>query len=372
MSGSFSKSVYTIRIFARIGIKRFFRDKLAIFFTVLFPLIFLFIFGSFSKNNDLSFHIALINQSKTSFAEYFAKDMSQSKTFKIDPNINSLDQAKEKMSRSEIDAAVVIPPDFGTVKAGTNKPTGQAIIYYDSNNIQAAKSIETVLDGEFEHFNSHLVMTPTPFMARTESTNNQALTKFDYTFAGILGFAIVGLGIFGPVNYFPEMKKQGILRRLHTTTLKTWQYFISNVLSNSVVGLFSISIMFIAAYTVFDFRMRGSVIELALFIIMGILCIFGIGLAIGGWAKNENQAAPLANIIVFPMLFLSGTFFPRFQMPEWLQHVSAYLPLTPIIDGIRMIATEGKHLWEIGPQLGLIAIWTIIIYAIAFRVFRWE
>jgi ABC-2 type transport system permease protein len=72
------------------------------------------------------------------------------------------------------------------------------------------------------------------------------------------------------------------------------------------------------------------------------------------------------------MLFLSGTFFPRFAMPEWLQQVSAFLPLTPIIDGIRMIATEGKHLWEIGPQIGLIAIWAVIIYAIAFRVFRWE
>jgi ABC-2 type transport system permease protein len=59
-------------------------------------------------------------------------------------------------------------------------------------------------------------------------------------------------------------------------------------------------------------------------------------------------------------------------MPEWLQHVTAFLPLTPIIDGIRMIATEGKHLTDIGPQIGLTALWAVIIYAIAFRVFRWE
>jgi ABC-2 type transport system permease protein len=71
-------------------------------------------------------------------------------------------------------------------------------------------------------------------------------------------------------------------------------------------------------------------------------------------------------------MFLSGTFFPRFIMPEWLQNVSNVLPLTPVIDGIRLIATEGKHLVDIGPQLGLIGIWMIIIYLIAFRVFRWE
>lgn len=366
------KWLFTILVFAKISIRRYFRDRVAIFFTVLFPLIFLFIFGSFSKNNDMSFHIALINQSKTTFAQKFANDISQSKTFKINPNITDLNLAKEKMSRSEIEATVVIPPDFGTIKNDSKKPSGQAVIYYDNNNVQAAKSIETVLDGEFEHFNSHLVMTPTPFMARTESTNNRALTRLDYTVAGIIGFAIVGLGIFGPVNYFPEMKKQGILRRLHITPLRVWQFFISSVLSNSVIGILSIAIMIATSVVVFDFTVVGNYIELLAFIVFGILAIFGIGLAIGGWAKNENQAAPLANIIVFPMLFLSGTFFPRFQMPEWLQNISAYLPLTPIIDGIRMIATEGKHLWEIGPQLGLIAVWTVIIYIIAFRVFRWE
>jgi ABC-2 type transport system permease protein len=95
-------------------------------------------------------------------------------------------------------------------------------------------------------------------------------------------------------------------------------------------------------------------------------------LAIGGWAKNERQAAPLSNIIVFPMLFLSGTFFPRYLMPHWLQTVTNYLPLTPVIDGLRLLTTEGKSLLDIGPQIGLIAIWFVVIYAIAFRVFKWE
>ena len=97
-----------------------------------------------------------------------------------------------------------------------------------------------------------------------------------------------------------------------------------------------------------------------------------IGLAIGGWAKNERQAAPLSNLIVFPMMFLSGTFFPRYAMAPWLQKVSNYLPLTPVIDGIRLIATEGKHLSQLGPQLGILGVWIIVIYIIAFRVFRWE
>jgi ABC-2 type transport system permease protein len=367
------KSLFTILTFAKISTRRYFRDKTALFFTVLFPLIFLFVFGSFNKGgNDISFHVALLNQSSSKFSQQFESQLKKGKMFKVDESVTSMGQAEEKMSRSEIDATILLPHDFGEVKNG-QYPSGQATVYYNPVNAQAAQTLLTVLQGEFEGINAKFVKTEKPFTAKSQSTNTKGLTQLDYTVSGLIGFSIIGLGIFGPVNYFPEMKKQGVLRRLHITPLRTSQFFVSSVLSNALIGLFSIAVMVAVASTpLFGFKIVGNYLELAIFIIIGILTIFGIGLAIGGWAKNENQAAPLSNIIVFPMLFLSGTFFPRFGMPEWLQNVSAFLPLTPIIDGIRMIATEGKHLTDLGPQLGLIAIWAVIIYAIAFRVFRWE
>jgi ABC-2 type transport system permease protein len=367
------KSLFTILTFAKISTKRYFRDKTALFFTVLFPLIFLFVFGSFSKGgNDVSFHVAIINQSSSDFSKKFVQQSKDSKTLKVDEEVKDLSQAEEKMSRSEIDATILLPSDFGEVKNG-QYPSGQATVYYNPVNEQAAQTLLAVLQGKFDAINAQFVKVPEPFTVKSQSTNTKGLTQLDYTVSGLIGFSIIGLGIFGPVNYFPEMKKQGVLRRLHITPLRTYQFFTASVLSNALIGLFSITVMIAVASTpLFGFKIVGNYLELAIFIVLGILTIFGIGLAIGGWAKNENQAAPLSNIIVFPMLFLSGTFFPRFGMPEWLQHVSAFLPLTPIIDGIRMIATEGKHLTDLGPQLGLIAIWAVIIYAIAFRVFRWE
>jgi len=364
------KWLFTIAVFAKISVRRYFRDKVALFFTILFPLIFLFVFGSFSKNNDVNFHIGLINQSQSQFSRKFVADTKNNKMFKVDKDVNDLAAAKTKMSRSEIDATVVLPPDFGQIKDG--HPSGQAQILYDQNNVSAAQTLQSVLQGQFEGINSKLVSSKAPFSVTSKSTNTQGLSKLDYTVSGLIGFSIMGLGVFGPVQYFPQMKKEGVLRRLHITPLRPWQFFISSVLSNAVIGLFSIAIMLAVASAFFHYRIIGNYIELAIFLTMGILTIFGIGLAIGGWARNENQAAPLANIVAFPMLFLSGTFFPRFGMPEWLQHVTSFLPLTPIIDGIRMIATEGKHLTDIGPQIGLTALWAVIIYAIAFRVFRWE
>lgn len=211
-----------------------------------------------------------------------------------------------------------------------------------------------------------------PFTVTLVSTKETSLTQFDYVFAGLMGFAIISLGIFGPVNVFPELKKQGILRRLHTTPLRVSQYFVSSVMSQSAIGLVALGVMLVVSMTVFDLTMRGNYITLISFVLLSIFTIYGIGLAIGGWAKNERQAAPLANLITFPMIFLSGTFFARYLMPEWLQSVSNYLPLTPVIDGIRLIVTEGKGIMDILPQIGLLSLWAIIIYFIAFRIFRWE
>lgn len=368
-----NKSLYTIVTMAKINTRRVFRDKVALFFTIGFPLIFLFVFGGLnSGNKDISFKVAVINESQSSAAQDFVKGATENKVLKVDQEISTLDQAKDKMSRSELDAAIVLPKGFGDIVPGTERPSGKANIVYTQNNQQSAQALSSILDAQFKVVNSNYVKTDVPFTVTTEQLNERSLSAFDYTFAGLLGFAIIGMGIFGPINVFPELKKMGILRRLSTTPLKVWQYFLATMIGQVFIGLISLAVMFIVAILVFKLNIVGNYLELALLLVLGIITILGIGLALGGWAKNERQVAPLANIIVFPMMFLSGTFFPRFLMPEWLQNISAFLPLTPIIDGIRLIATEGKHLIDILPQIGLIGLWMVVVYAIAFKVFRWE
>jgi len=364
---------FTIYTFVKINTRRYFRDRTAIFFTIAFPLIFLFIFGGlFGKSGDVSFKVAIINQSHATFTDGFISDLGKNKTFKISSNVTTMAEAQDQMDHGELDATIVLPQDFGATQRGTNYPSGKATVYYTENNASAAQTLTTVLQGVFGDINAQYVKTATPFTAESKQTGVAGLSQFDYTFSGLLGFSILGLGIFGPVNTFPELKKQGVLRRFHTTPIRVWQFFTANVISQALIGLVTMVVMFAVAIAVFHLKVVGNYAELAVFLMLSIAMIFGIGLAVGGWAQNERQAAPLVNIITFPMMFLSGTFFPRYLMPEWLQHVTNYLPLTPVIDGARLIATEGKGLLELGPQLGIMAVWLVVIYALAFRVFRWE
>jgi ABC-2 type transport system permease protein len=366
-------SLFTIVTFAKVSLRRYFRDRTALFFTIAFPLIFLVIFGGiFGKQSDVSFKVGLINQSNSQFSKQFVDQIHKNnKLYEVNNSIHNLSDARARMSRGEVDATIILPPDFGAIK-NSQYPSGQVVIYYDQNSQQAAQTLSSVLKGTVDGINSKFVKIETPITVTTKSTNTKGLTPFDYVFSGLVGFSILSLGVFGPTNVFPELKKQGVLRRIHITPIRVWQYFMANVLSSAFIGLLSITTMFIVALTRFNLQMRGSYIELGIVIILGILTLYGIGLAIGGWAKDVNQAAPLANLVSFPMMFLTGAFFPRFLMPEWLQHISALLPLTPVIDAVRMIITENKHLIDLGPQLGLIVLWAVVIYAIAFRTFRWE
>jgi len=371
---------YTVWTFFIINMRRLFRDRLALFFTFLFPLGFLFIFGGiFGKSSGTSFHVAIINESHSHFASQFVDQAEKQKSLKIDKTVTNFKQADQKMSRGELDATIELPKDFGQTSATFadgkmrySGPSGQAIVHYTQNNQQAAQTLTSLLQGEFQSINAQLVKYTVPFTVVAKQTNEHSLSTFDYTFTGLLGFTILGAGIFGPMNVFPELKKMGILRRLHTTPLRVWQYFLANMFGNAVSGLMSIGVMFIVAIAVFHLKVIGNYFELALFLAFGIIEILGIGLALGGWAKNERQVAPLGNLITLPMMFLTGVFFPRFLMPHWLQNVTTYMPLTPVIDGARLIATEGQGLFSLGPQLALMAGWCVVIYAIAFRVFRWE
>ncbi len=367
------KQLLPITTYIPIDVKRLFRDKVGIFFVFLFPLIFLFVFGSiFGGNNNVSFRVGLLNESQSEFAGRFVEQIKENETFNVDDEATSREIANEKMTRGQLDALIVLPEGFGDIEEGNQFPSGEAQVLYNQNNESAGSTLGSIMEGIFKEINAEMVPTVTPFSVRSEPTGEAGLSQFDYTFSGILGFTLLSLGVFGPTSVFPRLKQRGVLRRYSTTTLKVWQYFIGNVISNAFVGLLSAGLMFVAALTIFNLNMRGSYLNMLVIIVLGVILLFGIGLAIGGWAKNENQAAPLAQIATLPMMFLSGVFFPTFLMPELLQNITQFIPLTPIIDSIRLILTENASLLDLGPQLAVILGWTVVIYLVAFRVFRWE
>jgi len=355
---------------AKMFIKRFFRDKVAIFFTFVFPLIFLAVFGGiFGSDSSITFRTSLINNADNEFADQFVQGLKESDLFEIN-TADSFNKSKQKMGRGEYDVILEIPNDFGELKQGV--PSGQIKAYYDESDQQLKQAFSSVMNEILDSINKRYVSLEKPLSLSAQPVQTANLTQFDYLLSGIIGFSIMSMAIFGMANGFPADKKAGYLRRLKATSLRAWQIVAATALYYLVIGLLSVTSIVLVGILAFDFHMRGDWVSFVLFTIISIIAMFGFGLAIGGWAKNENQAAPISQLVAIPMMFLSGVFFPRFLMPEFIQEIAGYLPLSPIIDGLRLIMTESKTIIDVWPQVGIVAIWGVVIYAIAIRIFRWE
>ena len=351
--------------------KSFFRNKVALFFTFLFPLIFLVVFGFiFGHDDQPSFNVGLIDQSETLLADQFEQIAQDSEIFEFE-NEGDLEEFKIQLGRGEIDAIIILPKDFGQI--GENGyPEGRLELLYDQGDEQLSLTIIAVLEGIFDEINKEIVPIDRPLTIVSQPLQTANLSRFDYVFAGLIGFSILSLGIFSMSEGFIQEKKSKALMRIRLAPIKAWQLIAATVFNRVLVGLIAVALMFAAGVLIFKFNMRGDYLSFLIFSVISLVCLLGFGTFIAGWAKDSNQAAPLANLISFPMMFLSGVFFPVFLMPNWLQQVTTFIPLTAVNDGLRLILTEGYTIFELGPQLLIILVWSLLLYTLASRTFRWE
>ncbi len=351
--------------------KRFMRDKVSLFFTFLFPLIFLFIFGVIFNNNSVSFRVAILDHANNSFSKEFTTSVGENSAFKVNKDITTIESAKQKMSRGEIDSIVELPESFGAINEA-RVPSGTMNVYYQKGSDQSGKTVSAVMQQILDEINRKLGRPDAALKVSEKATDTAGLNNFDYTFSGLLGFSLMSMGIFGLANAMPQQKQRGSYKRLFAAPFTSGQLILANAIHFILIAMLSLVTVIIMGLLVFKFNMRGDWMSFWLFALLSGAMTVGFGLLIGSLAKNEDQAAPLANLISFPMMFLSGSFFPRFMYPEWLQGVSSYVPLTPVIDGFRRIMTENASLISLLPEIGLIVAWMFVVYIIAIKFFTWE
>lgn len=359
-----------IAIFTKMNLLRFARDKVYIFFLFILPVMFLLIFGMIYGNNISSVKVAIFNHSSTEFSKQFIESAKDSDLIEIIDS-NDRSAAEDKLVRSEIDAIIELPTNFGEVNQ-SHLPSGEIQILYGKNSEQAGQTVTAMMNSVASQINNKIFGQKPPLTVKSEALNKEGLTNFDYVFAGLIGYTILSIGLMGIANILPGDKESGATKRLRATTISGSQLVLSYALTFLLLGVVILAIMVTLGLTVFHFNMRGDWLTFGLFASFSTLMMLGFGLAVGGWAKNDAQASALANLVMFPMMFLSGVFFPKFLMPEFMQSVMNFMPLTPIVDGTRLIITQNYGLIEVLPQLGMIGAWAVAIYFIAIKTFRWE
>ena len=202
------------------------------------------------------------------------------------------------------------------------------------------------------------------------SIKPSSYSYIDFLIPGLIGFSILTSPMFSMVNLSAEYKKTKIFKQLSLTPLTKGEWLTSKILWYILLSLISFALM-----TLFGVGLFGAHVTFSLwivpFLILGPLFFVSLGMLVGRVTKSQESAGVVGNIVTFPMMFLSGTFFPVSSMPIYLQSVARVLPLYYIIDGLNAVMVYSNYTQAL-TDIVVIAILSAIVFGAAIRTFKWR
>ena len=348
--------------------KMFFRDKTAVFFAFAFPILFMVIFGFvFSGNEDVNYNIALVNDDTSQAGTAIAFALEQIPIFTISEGI--LDDSVDELKNGDIDAVVHIPDDVQSKIDGGN--AADITVYYDPARTTSSQVILSALGEIINQTDRYLTQTPVLLQLKQESIQSKELGMIDYLVPGIISMSALFLGLFGALPMVEWREKQ-VLKRFGATSLRRMTVISSQVLYRLVLALIQTSIIIIIAYFAFNVAVIGNWLILIGLIILGTLTFVCIGYLAVSRAKTVEGAMPIIQLIQFPMLFLSGVFFPLDFMPDFMRPIVSALPLTYLGDALRQTIVAGTPEYPLIVDVAVLAAWLVVSMGLAIRLFRWD
>ncbi|MGH2356736.1 MAG: ABC transporter permease [Candidatus Limnocylindria bacterium] len=350
--------------------KMFIRNRVAVFFSLFLPLIIMLIFGVLNFEGPVTVDLGIADEAGNAASERLVAALDGNDVFVI--SRGSLEGELSALEEGERDMVLAIPAGF----SGQAGSEGTGLVAYETS---ADPQQAPVRRGVLQQAVGQALFAPGGGsggaifgqLVRIESVQARDLAYIDFLVPGVVGMTVMQLGLFGVAFGFVQLKKTGALRRLFATPTSPAYFLAAQVASRLIIGFLQVAIL-LGLGMWFGLQMFGDYATLAVIVLLGSIIFLAVGFAIAGWAKNEDQAAPVANLVSLPMLFLSGVFFPRDAMPDLLAQITSFMPLTYVNEALRAVVNDGAGLLSLGPQLLGMGVWAVITFLLAVLLFRWE
>ena len=334
------------------SLRMFVRDRAALFFTFAFPIMFMLIFGSLFGDSSSRPTLDVVGQGPLVTA------LRQSGAVKLKQQ-PSVSEALHRVTNGDVAAALIVSGNSVKLRysasATTESPVIRSIVsgVADELNLRAAGAARTV---------------------RVQATQVEAdsLRYVDLLTPGLLAMAIAQSATFGVAFSLVAWRQKGMLRRLRLTPLPLAEFAAGRVLFHLGIALVQAVFLLGVGMLVYGVTIVGSVFALVPIVLLGVTPFVALGVAIGGRANSEDATAAISNMIVLPMTFLGGVFFPVDQMPALLRSVAAFLPLTYLARSLQDVAVRGHSFTSTLPNLGVLALAAAVLTVVSLKLFRWQ
>jgi ABC-2 type transport system permease protein len=356
----------------KASLKAIFRSPSAVVFSFLFPLIFILVFGFIGDGGGAPVYKVVITPgSDTSNAFYDV--LTNYKFIRIVQYADS-QQLTKAFNQGKIVGQLGIHKRGGDSSGYrlSFKTTNAA----DDRSFQFVSAIENLTnkinDSKYPGRDSYVALD---YNRDRDMTVVAEYKTIDFILPGQIGFSLLSAGVFGVAFMFFNLRSTLVLKRFFATPINRTNIVLGEALSRVIFQLITAVVILLIGHFIFDFSLRHGALtffELLVLSFVGLVVFMGFGFIVSGLAKNESTIPPFANLVTLPQFLLAGTFFSIDAFPKWLQPLCRILPLTHLNDAMRKVSFEGAHLYDCGKQLGILALWGIVVYFVAVKVFRWE
>lgn len=339
--------------------KGFWRDKQNWFWLLAFPIMFLLLFGFLFRDVGSSpSHLGLVG--KVQLVERMPPDArSQFDALFETTTYRSRDAAVAKVRSGDLDGALV---EEGTTLR----------LYYSAADQVAAATVRGTLEGVVNGANQALSGTKPVFTLVADQVEDESLKPIQFLAPGLLAWAVAMGGVFNTALPLVTWRTTKLLRRLRLAPVRTGALVGSRTVVSLVLALLQTAVFLALGVILFGLRLSGWWWLGIPLILLGTLSFMTIGMVVGAVSKSPEAASGLANVIILPMAFLSGSFIPLQGAPEWMRLVAQVLPLGQLNEGMLdvMVRGEGPSALAV-PSLVLIG-FGLVFGVISAKLFRWE
>ena len=327
-------------IAANLGVrlKSFYRERSAMFFTFAFPVILVLVFGTiFTKPEHLNYDLPVQDNSGSEASARLLEALATGDAFTVKHVPVAVD-ATQYAKEHGLNLLLVIPKDFEALQrqrvvgpsAGVPVPLNYV---YDPSSTAVETKIR-LLDAIVAAANQKATGRPSAIALVAQSILPKRYRFIEFFVPGIIAMAIMTSCLSNALNMNAELRQKGILRKLATTPITRADWLASSIVFQLILSVISTAAILLVSYFVFDVRLHIG-IWLPLIIFFEVIAFVGIGMLLTPFAKEAESASAVANAFLFPMMFLSGTFFPVEMMPSFLQAFAKLLPLYYVNEALR-------------------------------------
>ena len=358
----------------RIVSRTYFRNPVALFFSLIFPIILISMFGLiFSSTGGGTVTLVVLNEDHNSHDSVaFLAALNSTHVVTVQVVSVSTQNFSSYLGQNDQPTGLVIPDGFQSDL--TNRTPVNLTLYTDPEDASSAGIAEGAVQGVAAYFNLQAVCgqaSCAPVVGyNTANVGSQVYKYIDYLIPGLIGFAILTSPMFSMVDIASSYRKDGIFRELSLTPITRAEWLTSRILWYVALTFVTSGIMIGAGVLLFGAHVTLTA-GLIPFLVVGPFFFVSLGMLAGSVAKTPESAALIGNIITFPMMFLSGTFFQVSSMPAGLQAFARILPLYYVIDGMNQVMLYSNTLRAFTDLL-VVLLGSIVVFLLAIRLFKWR